>query len=197
MPRAAVDADLGQDLGRLDRGLERVEEEVPGRDDALAGPASTDDPCAHGEQHGRPVRRRIGVGDGAADRAPVADLRIADAAGHVVEHRVVVDDDRVLVDLAMGRLGPDAELVVGLDDPIEPGHVAEVDQEGRLGQPELDERDEAVAAGQQLGLAFAVLEDPQRLVQVRRTDVVELGGNHRAATLLPARAGAIRSARPA
>ena len=69
------------------------------------------------------------MGDGAADRAPVADLRVADAAGDVVQERVVVDDDRVLVDLAMGRAGADAQLVVGLDDAVETLDVPEVDQE--------------------------------------------------------------------
>ncbi len=147
-------------------------------------------------QDRRPVRRRVGVGDGAADRAPVADLRVADRGGHVVEERIAVADDRRLVDLAMGRPGADDEVVVGLGDAVEAGHVAQVDEQGRLGEPELDQREEAVAAGQQLGLAFAVLEDPQRLVQVPRTDVVELAGNHRAGTLLPAHAGAM-AAHPA
>ena len=67
-----------------------------------------------------------------------------------------------LVDLAMGRPGADAQLVVGLVDAIEPGDVAQVDEQGGLGEPELDERDEAVAAGQQLRLAFAVRQDLQR-----------------------------------
>ena len=94
-----------------------------------------------------------------------------------------------LVDLAMRGARADAQVVVGLDDAVEAGDVAQVDEQGRLRQPELDQRDEAVAARQQLGLAFAILEDPQRLVQVRRTDVVELAGNHRAAFLLPAGGG--------
>ena len=55
---------------------------------------------------------------------------------------------------------------------------------------------EAVAAGQELGLAFAILEDPECLVQVPRTDVVELAGNHRAWTLLPAPRGRCRPIRP-
>ena len=88
------------------------------------------------------------------------------------------------------------EVVVGLGDAVEAGDVPQVDEQAGLRQPELDEREQAVAAGEQLGLAFAVLEDPERLVQVPWTDVVELAGNHRAETLLPARAGAM-SAHPA
>ena len=74
------------------------------------------------------------MGDGAADRAPVADLRVADAAGHVLDERVVVADDRVLVDLAMRRPGADPEVVVGLDDAVEPADVLEVDEDARLAQ---------------------------------------------------------------
>ena len=60
----------------------------------------------------------------------------------------------------MRGAGPDAQFVVGLGDAIETRDVAQVDEEGRLGEAELDERDEAVATREQLGLALAVLEDP-------------------------------------
>ena len=64
------------------------------------------------------------------------------------------------------------------------GTVSAFDEKRGLGEAELDERDEAVAAGQELGLALAVSEDLERLVQVRRTDVIELSRNHRATVLL-------------
>ena len=44
--------------------------------------------------------------------------------------------------------------------------MSEVDEQAGLCKPELDQRDQAVAAGEELGLALAVLEDPQRLVEV-------------------------------
>ena len=80
--------------------------------------------------------------------------------GHVVEQRVSRADDLRLVDLPVGGTGPDAQVVVGLDDAVEAGDVAQVDEQRRLGEAQLDQRDEAVAARQQLRLAFAVLEDP-------------------------------------
>ena len=55
---------------------------------ALAGLAAADDRGVARDEDRRPVRGRVGVGDGAADRAPVADLRVADRGGHVVEQRV-------------------------------------------------------------------------------------------------------------
>ncbi len=61
----------------------------------------------------------------------------------------------------------------------------DVDEEGRLGQPELDQGDEAVAAGQDLRFPLAVPQDPQRLVQRARTDVFELTRDHALLSLLP------------
>ena len=43
---------------------------------------------------------------GATDRAPVADLRVADVGGDVAEQEVRVADHLGLVDLPMGRPGP-------------------------------------------------------------------------------------------
>ncbi len=142
-----------------------------------------------GDQDGGPIRRRVGMRDRAADRAPVADLRVADRRGDVVEERVRVADDRRLVDLAVRGTRADRQVVVRLDDAVETGHVAQVDKQGGLCEPELDQREEAVPTRQELGVALAIGEDPQGLVQVRRTDVVELAGNHRAWTLLPAERG--------
>ena len=109
-----------------------------------------------GDQHGRPVRRRIGVGAGAADRAPVADLRIADAAGGLVDapdsaRRSGVSWMRRWVTRAPIRSSPSC-----LDDAVEAGDVADVDQQGRRGEAELEERQQAVAAGQDLGVAVAL-----------------------------------------
>ncbi len=164
--------------------------------ETLAALAAADDGRVPGEEERRPVAGGIGMGDRAADRPPVADLRIADMAREIDEARVVVDDDRVLHDLAVRRASPDAELVVRLHDAVETGDVLDVHQQRRLGEPELDQRDQAVAAGEDLRLSFAVLEDPQRFVQASRTDVVELTGDHRAAVLLSARAEAVGPSSP-
>src|SRR4051794_3271982 len=182
--RTPDDADLCQDLGRLDGGLERVDEEVAGGDLPAPRLAPADDGRIAGDEDGRPIRGRVGMGDRTADRSPVPDLRVADRRRDVVDQRVMVHDDVELVDLAVRRSGADAQVVVRLDDPVETGHVTQVDQESGLSESELDQGDEAVAAGEQLRFAFPVRQDPEGLVQVPRTDVVELAGNHRAWTLL-------------
>ena len=63
-----------------------------------------------------------------------------------MDQRVVVDDELVLVDLSMGRAGADVQAGRVLGDAVEAGQGLDVDEECRLGQPQLDERDQAVPA---------------------------------------------------
>ena len=105
-------------------------------------------------------------------------------AGQFLDHRIVVADDHVLVDLAMRRPGADPQVVVGLDDPVEPADRLEVDQHPGLAEAELQQRDQAVAAGEELGLALSLVQDPDRLVEARRPYVLERSRNHRATVLL-------------
>ncbi len=122
--------------------------------------------------------------------SPMSAADVADDAGSARGRA------RWFVDLAMGRPGADRQVVVRLDDAVQAGDVADVDEQRRLRQSELDQRQEAVAAGQQLRLALPILEDPQRLVQARRTDVVELAGNHALRPSSPLRRGRCRPVQP-
>ncbi len=88
------------------------------------------------------------------------------------------------MDLAVRRLRADPEVIVGLDDAIEPRDVSQVDEEPGLGEAELEQRDEAVAAGEQLRFALALGQYLERLVEISGTHVVELSRNHRAIVLL-------------
>ena len=92
-----------------------------------------------------------------------------------------------LLDLAMGDAAADADAVVGADDVGRGRRRPQVDEHGRLREPQFQEWQQAVAAGQQLRVALAVREDLQRLVQAARTDVVELARNHCAAVPPPRR----------
>ena len=120
------------------------------------------------------------MGDGPADRPPVADLRVPDTAGHIVEKRIAVPDDVGFVDLAMGGTSADMERVVALDDRVQAADRLKVDEQLRLREPKLHQREQAVAAGQQLRLTLPLDEDAQHVVQTPRTNVVELARDHRA-----------------
>ena len=139
-------ADLGQDFGRLDGRLERVEEEIARGDVPFPRPTAADESRISGDEHRGPVRGWIRVRDRPADRAPISDLRVADGRGHVVQERVSVADDVGLVDPAVGRPSSDAQVIVGLDDAVEARHVTQVDEKAGLRETKLDQRDEAVAA---------------------------------------------------
>ena len=69
--------DRGDDLVLPQRGLEHAGKERFRRNRALGRRR----PCAESKQRSRIVRRRIVVGDRAADRSAVANLRIADSTG--------------------------------------------------------------------------------------------------------------------
>jgi hypothetical protein len=136
------------------------------------------------------------MGARAADRSPVPDLRIADPTRDVGQQRVAAGDDRVLVDLAVRRPGTDAQAVVGLDDLVHPIDVAQVDEQSRLGEPELHERQQAVAARQDLRLPLALGEDPQDALEAGWADVVEGCRDHRATVLLRPACGALTARAP-
>ena len=87
-----------------------------------------------------------------------------------------------LQDLAMGGQRADPKLVIGFDDPVQPADAAEVDDDGRGGQAELEERQQAVAAREDLGLSLALLQHPQDGADVPRPRVVELAWDHRDAS---------------
>ena len=94
----------------------------------------------------------IGVGDRAADRAPVADLDVADRRQRVAEQAVV--PGRRLGELAVRGHGADRQPTVRQPaDALELAQPADVDQPVGRPEPELEERQQALAAGQHLDRA--------------------------------------------
>ena len=75
----------------------------------------------------------------------------------------------------MGCPVADPGLVTAAGDPVEPADVAEVDEQAGLGQPELDQRQEAEAAREDLRLALVFLQDPERLAEIGGPHVLERG----------------------
>ena len=66
--------DLGEQLVRLEGGLEEAPEELGGGDGPLAAGTLDDERRVEREQQSGKVRGRIPVGDGPADRSPVSYL---------------------------------------------------------------------------------------------------------------------------
>ena len=88
------DPHLDDALVVVERGGEVALEEVGGGDRALARRAASDDRAVERGDHARDLGRGVGVRNGAADRAPRADGRVADERQRLREQRQSVAHDR-------------------------------------------------------------------------------------------------------
>ena len=171
--RQGVAAQRGQDLVRGDVARERALEEAIERHDALATPRAQHDLVVERQTKGRQIRGRVGVGDGAPDRAPVADLDVADA-----EDAVAGEVERCrLEDLGVGGECPELEPTVGRGArAAQLRQPADVDQGAGAGQTQLHQRQDAHPTGDDLGVATG--QRGQRVVEGRRPPVLERCGDH-------------------
>ena len=104
------------------------------------------------------------MGDRAADRAAVTDLRIADMAGGMGQQRRVLVQQIGGLDVAVAGEGADRDVVAAVTDVRQVGDAADVDQHRRLGQAQLHQRQQAVAAGEELGLVTVLTDEAHRLL---------------------------------
>ena len=129
---------------------EEILEEVARLDDPRAARAVDVDARVERQHDRRIVGRRIRVREAAAERAAVADLRIADLTGGIGHHRALLTQHRGRGHVVMDRRGADLDLAVLLANAGEAGNARDVDERRRLAQSQLHQRHEAVAAGEQL-----------------------------------------------
>ena len=125
----------------------------------------------HGQGHGRQLRRRVGVGDAAADRPAGPYLAVPDERHGQAQQFAAVD--AVALDAALGDGGADQPVrrpalhaLQFLDGP-------DVDQHAGTGQPVVEHRDEALAPGQGSGLVAVLGQHRESLVEVSRPAVDE------------------------
>ena len=78
----------------------------------------------------------------------------------------------------VGGHGADDEGAALLLDAGQPGHLAKVDEVRGPGEPELHRRQQAVAAGQQLGVVLVLAQQIERFLDRAGGVVVELGWIH-------------------
>ena len=78
----------------------------------------------------------------------------------------------------MARERADGHMVSVVADVRQVGQPADVDQHRRRRQPQLHQRQQRVAAGEQLGVVAVLGEQRDRVVGRVGPDVVEQRGNH-------------------
>ena len=137
---------------------EQVDEALAGGNVARAAGAGGRQRAAQGDDDGRQVGGRIGVGHRAADRAAVAHLLVADQAGGLCQDGAVLANHLRGGQRGMGRGCADAQHLPVQRDAAQLGHAPNVHQRRRLADAELHLRQQAVSTRQQLGAGMGAHE---------------------------------------
>ncbi len=155
--------DLGEQFVWLELGLEQALEELPDTDlPAPVGPAR-DDRRVQREQDGGQVGGGVGVRDRAADRAAVPDLRIPDLARRVGEQRHLAAEQFGMLDVVVPGQRADHDVGSLIVDVGQVSDAAEIDDYLGGGQPELHQRQQGMAARQELRVLAVLGDEVQRL----------------------------------
>ena len=176
--------DLGEDLLPLERGLERADEELHGRDRPFPTRSTRDEIGVEREQDGRQVGGRIAMRDRAADRASVTHLRIADQRSGLRDHRTMLREHRVARELSVPCERTDRDPIAVLTDVTQLVEASDVDEQRGTRDAQAHGGNERVPAGEKLRVLVAA-EQGNGLIDRLRPLVVEGRGNHE-----PARAAA-------
>src|SRR5439155_25737481 len=106
--------------------------------------------CIESQDSCRPIARRIGVRQAAADRAFVADLQVADLRSAFRKQRTNLLQQIRRFDLIMRGHRADADLSVLFANVREVFDAADVYEQRRLYESELHCRNQTVAPGENL-----------------------------------------------
>ncbi len=140
--------DGGDQLAIVECGGEDIEKEVVAGDLAPVGLHRG----AEAEHGGGIIGGRVVVGDGAAQRAAVAHVRIANLAGELGKCRDRLFDGVRAGDGGMRGHRLDGDDASGGGDALQLGDGAQVDDIGRHGEALAQHRDQGLAAGHELAV---------------------------------------------
>src|SRR5262249_10008707 len=110
--------------------------------------------------------------------AAISHLPIADAARHLRQQRADLAKLGGVFDHRVRYQRPDRDQILVHLDAAQRRNPPEVDQAIRAGQPQLENGEQAVAAGERLGAGAARLKSGERLFQCLRRGVVKGARNH-------------------
>jgi hypothetical protein len=168
-----LDPDRAKQFAGGERRLHDVDEEPGGGNAARAGRPGDLNLRVQREHHGRPVGRRIGVRQAAADRALVSDLNVADLRRRFGEQRALRGEDRRRAQLRMRRHRADDDEAVLFGDAAQLRDAGEIDDHARLREPQPHGRHETVPAGQDARLVPESRQQRQGFSERRGAMVVE------------------------
>jgi hypothetical protein len=172
------DADLDQHLLGTDRGLQVVLEELRRRHRPAPAGACHHHLGVERHRHRRQVAGRVGVRDRAAERAAVADRRVGHGLRRLGEQTGVRLDQVGGHDLVVRRHRADDQGVAVLTDAAHLLDPTDVDEDGRVGEPQPQQGDQRLTAREDLAVLAGLGQRRDGLVDRRGPHVVELGGDH-------------------
>ena len=147
----------------------------PGRRDAAPSAAHQLDLGSQHDGDGRQLGGRIGVGDAPAKRSPVADRDVTDGECRFGSERASGTDRRIAFEHALAHHRPESDAPAVDLHAVETFHTVHVDDDSRGGEPEIQERPEALAAREHLGVASVPGEKVACLLDRLGGAVVEAG----------------------
>ena len=153
-------------------------EALVGDDRPLTAGAPDHERGAQRQQGGRQVGGGIGVGRPSRRSCPVTHLVVAHVPGGVGEQRYLLGQQLAGLHVAMAGQGADGHVVAAVADVGQVGQAADVDEHGRRSQAQLHERQQRVAAGQELGVVAVLGQQRQGLVDRARPGVLERHRDH-------------------
>ena len=177
-PGRRREADPGEQLVGLKRGGPDAGEELRRRDLPLAAGREGLDGRVQGQGHRRVLGRRVRVGQRSADRAPVADLEVADQRRGAGQQGQAPGDQRRAADLRLGGARPDPDGVATLLDAAQRRDPADVDEVVEDREPHGEHRDQALPAGDHLRAVAELGEQVDGLLGAVRRVVLERGRLH-------------------
>ena len=125
-----------------------------------------------GHDRGWIIGRRVGMDEAAGQRAAVPNLRVADGPRRVRQQRPCAVHARMRRHLGVPRQRAYRQAAVLFDNGGQTGDAVEVDDRAWLGQAQLEQRHQALAAGQEFRVRAVRVQQPQHLFYFGRCEVV-------------------------
>src|SRR5690348_13467882 len=92
------------------------------------------------------------MGEAAADRATIADLVVRDVSYRFNEQRMCDLQLRAALDVTPAHQGTDTNCIMVGHNAVQTGNTADINQESGFCEPECHHRNQALSAGNDLGL---------------------------------------------
>ena len=137
-PGGVSGIDASNTISSLERRCRQVGlEKIARRNFAFGCQVPNRDETIQGEEHGRQLRRWIGVGQATAQRAAIAYLLIADISQRLGKQRAAFSDKRIIQQTGLSRQAADFEHALLAPDVVHPVNEVDINDMGRLSQPKI------------------------------------------------------------